>query len=168
MKKLMILALVAALCGVLAINAFSQTAPLQRTEWMKKQIQWFEERYPDRYACATPFAWGSGRFVKGDGAQSPVEWFAYSNTDGNMIFLFDFVMPKEELEKMQARRGWDVCIPEGDNKITLIALGNKWAFEETKDGKPQVIDKGKAIRQGVAELNLIRYFKDLKIKEYLD
>lgn len=166
MKKIVILALVVALCGTVIVNAFAQTAPLQRTEFIEKQIQWFTERYPDRPAYAVPFAWGSGRFVKDDGAPLVVEWFAHSNSDGNIIFVFDFAMPKQELDKMKARRGWDVY-PGNEKSTTIIAVGNDWIFKD--DGKTtQVVDKGKAIRQAVAELNLNRYFRDLKIIEYLD
>ncbi|HBB36669.1 MAG: hypothetical protein UX02_C0001G0034 [Candidatus Moranbacteria bacterium GW2011_GWC1_45_18] len=162
MKKLVILALVAALCGLMVVNAVAQAATY-RSDFIKSQAKWFSEQYPDRHGIAMPFAWGTGKFLKESGTPLPIEWYAYSNTDGNMIFIFDFVMPKDELEKMQVRRGWDVCVPEGDKKTTLIALGNGWALGEDK-----IIDKGGVIRQGVAELNLIRYFKDLRIREYLD
>ncbi|MDD5489549.1 MAG: hypothetical protein PHP25_02625 [Candidatus Moranbacteria bacterium] len=168
MKKLVILAMIAALCGMMVVNAVAQTAPY-RSDFIKAQMKWFEERYPDCHGIAMPFAWGTGRFVKGNGTPLPIEWYAYSNSDGNMILVFNFVMPKDELEKMQVRRGWDVFVPEGDKKVTLIALGNDWAFEKDKEGKEiKVIDKGGAIRRGVAELNLIRYFKDLRIRGYLD
>lgn len=99
-----------------AHNIISQkTVYHTNSDFLKKSVGWFDEKYGDRPAWARPFGYGKANF-----AGMEVEWFAYCNSDGWLQFIFSRAISDEILAKMVSQKD---------------TFGRNWEARNKEDGQ---------------------------------
>lgn len=165
------------LIGLLVFGiCFADGKSASPSSFVRDQIEKYEARYGDRGAFSRILGYGTGQYLDRDEEEKATfEWFAYTNTDALIIFIFDRnFLSDEEVAKVEEvddvlNRSWEVIYRPEKQKVMVITTSNDWIFpyvaEELYDDKWEK-DLKFVLDAQTRELSKLSFLK-LTISQYM-